>query len=192
MARLPIILVPDPVLKQRAHEIENITPEIRRQMDDMLDTMYEGPGIGLAANQVNILNRIFVCDVPEGSWSYEGQDRDGVWRIGGASQAGDPDPLYMVNPEIVWESEEKSVYEEGCLSIPQQFADVVRPAEIVVRYVDYNGKQQDLQAAGLLSHCIQHELDHLNGVLFYDYLSSIKRNMMLRKVKKMKRDTNIL
>lgn len=168
-----IIITPDPVLKQTATEVGSITSDIQTQMDRMLATMYDAPGIGLAANQVGLLNRVLVMDLSR---------RD---------ENEDPAPIFMVNPEIIHESEEMSVMEEGCLSIPQQYADVERPAEVAVKYIDYNGKEAELKASGLLSHCVQHEIDHLNGVLFVDYLSSLKRNMLLRRLEKMKKQ-NIL
>jgi len=168
-----IVNVPDPVLKQTANMVETITPDIQKQMDRMLATMYNAPGIGLAANQVGLLNRVLVMDL---SRKDEGEDAS---------------PICMVNPEILYESEEMSVMEEGCLSIPQQYADVERPAIVRVKYLDYEGKEAELEASGLLSHCVQHEIDHLNGTLFIDYLSSLKRNMILRKVEKMKKQ-NIL
>ncbi|NCT41304.1 MAG: peptide deformylase [Alphaproteobacteria bacterium] len=168
-----IIKVPDAVLKETAHAVETITPDIQKQMDRMLDTMYDAPGIGLAANQVGLLNRVLVMDL-----SRRDEEEEAA-------------PIFMVNPEIIHESEEMSIMEEGCLSIPQQYADVERPAIVRVKYIDYDGKQAELEATGLLSHCVQHEIDHLNGTLFIDYLSSLKRNMILRKVEKMKKQ-NIL
>jgi peptide deformylase len=164
-----IITVPHTALREKAHEVSNVDDEIRRQMDRMLQTMYEAPGIGLAANQVNILNRVLVMDLAKRSDNEK------------------PTPIFMANPEVIYESEEMSVMEEGCLSIPQQYADVERPAIVRVKYLDYHGKPAELEAEGLLSHCVQHEIDHLNGVLFVDYLSSLKRNMILRKVDKMKK-----
>lgn len=167
MSNYEIIIIPDPVLKQVAQPVENITAEIKKQFDHMLQTMYDAPGIGLAANQVGLLNRVIVMDLAD---REEGEE---------------PNPYFMANPEIIWESEQRSVMQEGCLSIPKQYADVERPAEVRVRYVDYNGKQDELSASGLLSHCVQHEIDHLNGVLFIDHLSSLKRNMLLKKMDKM-------
>ncbi|MCC7305848.1 MAG: peptide deformylase [Alphaproteobacteria bacterium] len=164
-----IITVPDPVLKQVAQPVAKVDDRLRAQMDRMLQTMYEAPGIGLAANQVGLLNRVLVMDLAS---RKEGQA---------------PAPVFMANPEIVWKSEEISVMEEGCLSIPQQYADVERPAVVRVKYLDYNNNTAELEASELLSHCVQHEIDHLNGVLFIDYLSSLKRNMILRKVEKLKK-----
>lgn len=171
-----IIFVPDPVLKTVAQPVARVDDIIRRQFDDMLATMYAAPGIGLAANQVNMLNRVLVMDIA----SREAED------------AEKPTPIFMANPEIIWESEEISVMEEGCLSIPGQFAEVQRPASVRVKYIDYNNAEQELLAEGLLSHCVQHEIDHLNGVLFIDYLSALKRNMMLRKVAKLVKDQQTL
>lgn len=164
-----IITIPDAVLKETATEVNRVDDAIQKQMDKMLATMYDAPGIGLAANQVNLLNRVLVMDL---SRSDENEKAN---------------PICMANPEIIWESEEMSVMEEGCLSIPKQYAEVERPASVRVKYLDYDGKEAELEASGLLSHCVQHEIDHLNGVLFIDYLSSLKRNMIVRKVEKMKK-----
>lgn len=164
-----IITIPDPVLKQEAQAVDAVTPDIQKQMDNMLQAMYDAPGIGLAANQVGLLNRVLVMDLAD--------------KKGGEK----PDPIFMANPEILNESEEMSVMEEGCLSIPRQLAEVERPAKVRVSYLDYNGQKAELEAEGLLSHCVQHEIDHLNGVLFIDYLSSLKRNMILKKVEKLQK-----
>lgn len=195
-----IIWVPDPVLKQTAHAIENITDDIRAQAQAMFLAMHDAHGIGLAANQVGELNRMFVMDLDPESWAYEGEDKNGILRIGSAYRSGEKEepsapksfPKTFINPEIVWASEQKSVFEEGCLSIPQQYADVERPAKIRVKYLDETGKQHEEEAEGLVSHCIQHEIDHLNGVLFVDYISSLKRGMMIRKVEKMKKQQQVL
>ncbi len=164
-----IITVPDPVLKQVAQPVAKIDDTVRAQMDKMLQTMYDAPGIGLAANQVGLLNRVLVMDLSR------------------RTEAEPMQPVFMANPEIIWESEEMSVMEEGCLSIPEQYADIERPATVRVKYLDYHGNPAELEASQLLSHCVQHEIDHLNGVLFIDYLSGLKRNMMLRKVEKLKK-----
>lgn len=174
MSLLPIIVVPDPVLKETAKPIERITPEIKQQATDMLDTMYNAPGIGLAANQVGKLNRLFVMDTTH------------------RKEPSSRNPIVMINPEIVWRSDEISVMEEGCLSIPHQFAEVERPKAVRVQYIDLNGRKVEHLGEDLESHCIQHELDHLNGVLFIDYLSRLKRTMILRKVEKLKKDGVIL
>ena len=169
MEKYEIITIPAAVLKQVAQPVSKIDDALRKQMDAMLQTMYDAPGIGLAANQVGLLNRVLVMD------------------LASRKEMQEPNPIFMVNPEIVFESEEMSVMEEGCLSIPQQYAEVQRPAIVRVKYLDYNGKEDELEASELLSHCVQHEIDHLNGVLFIDYLSSLKRNMILRKVEKLKK-----
>ena len=161
-----IICVPDGVLKETAHAVNDVNDDIRTQMDKMLATMYDAPGIGLAANQVNMLNRVLVMDLAN---TDKGEEKA---------------PICMANPEIIFESEQMSEMEEGCLSIPRQYAKVERPAIVRVKYLDYNGKEAELEADGLLSHCVQHEIDHLNGTLFIDYLSSLKRNMILRKLDK--------
>jgi peptide deformylase len=164
MALRQIIVAPDPVLKAKAKPVDRVDDELRQMMDDMLDTMYDAPGIGLAAPQIGISKRVIVVDI---------------------AQENEPKAaLRMVNPELVWVSDEDATYEEGCLSVPEHYADVVRPAEIRVRYLDQDGKQQELQANGLLATVIQHEMDHLDGVLFIDHLSSLKRNMILRKLLK--------
>lgn len=174
MSKLKIHRVPDPVLKEVASPVVRVDDIIRKQMDDMLETMYDAPGIGLAANQVGILNRVLVMDL---EYREEG---------------GNGNPIFMVNPEIIWKSEEVSCMEEGCLSIPDQFAEVQRPAQVKIKYLDYNGIEAELDAEGLFSHCVQHEIDHLDGVRFIDYLSSLKRNMMIRRVKKMTKENEVL
>lgn len=174
MSKLPIILLPDPVLKQVAQPIENITDEIRTLAADMAETMYAAPGIGLAANQVNSLHRIFVMDT---TYREDKTSRNVVT---------------MINPEIVWKSEEISVMEEGCLSLPQQYAEIERPKAVRVKYVDLKGEINELLAEDLTSHCVQHELDHLNGVMFIDYLSRLKKGMLIRRFEKMQREKDIL
>jgi peptide deformylase len=167
MAKLPIVLAPDPVLKAKAKPIDQVDDSIRQLMDDMLETMYAAPGIGLAANQIGVLKRVLVLDVA----------RDGE----------PPQPIGMANPEIVWQSDEMSTYNEGCLSLPDHYADITRPAEVKVRYLDREGKSREMAADGLLATCVQHEIDHLNGVLFVDHLSALKRNMILKKLVKLKK-----
>lgn len=192
-----IIKVPDPILKEKASVIENINPDIQSQAEKMVNTMYEGLGIGLAANQIGKLNRMFVMDVPEGAWVH-GPIVDGIQTIEAGYRSGERDlqlnknPKILINPEVIWASEQKSVYEEGCLSIPQQYGEVIRPAQVKVRYQDLSGKTHEEDFDGLDSHCAQHEIDHLDGVLFIDYLSSLKRNMILRKMKKLQKDSGVL
>ena len=167
MALRDILIVPDPRLKQECEEVAEVNDEIRELLDDMLETMYAAPGIGLAAPQIGVMKRVVVMDVSD--------DKE------------KPQPLKLVNPEIIWESEDTSVYQEGCLSIPEQYADVERPLEVGVRYLDENGTEHEIEADGLLATCIQHEIDHLDGVLFTDYLSALKRNMILKKVMKLQK-----
>lgn len=166
---LDIIIAPDPMLKQVAQKVENVDDDVRKQLDRMLATMYDAPGIGLAANQVGMLNRVIVVDV--------------------AGEGEEPTPFQMINPEILWASDEKSVYNEGCLSLPEQYAEIERPAQVRIGYVDYNGKEQQVEADGLLATCLQHEIDHLNGLLFIDHISALRRNMILKKMKKLKKQS---
>ncbi len=167
MAVLPIVTAPDPRLKVRCEPVESVDAAIAKTMDDMLETMYLAPGIGLAAPQVGITKRILVVDV--------------------SPKDGPRDPIRMANPEILWHSDDLATYEEGCLSLPEQFADVERPARIKVRYLDQDNTEQVLDADGLLATCIQHEMDHLDGVIFVDHISSLKRRMILRKLTKLKK-----
>ena len=178
MSLLPIIFVPDPVLKTVATPIESINEAIKQQAYDMIETMYAAPGIGLAANQVNKLNRLIVMDPEFRNDKKRSQSKDNA--------------LIMINPEIVWKSENLSVMEEGCLSIPQQYAEVERPYSVRVSYLDLDGNRLEYVAEELASHCVQHEIDHINGVLFVDYLSRLKRNMMIRRVTKAQQQSEIL
>lgn len=168
MAILPIVTVPDPLLKTVSKPVDKVDDELRAFMDDMLDTMYDAPGIGLAAIQVGRPIRVLVIDL--------------------ARDDEEPNPLYFINPDIYWTSEEMGVYNEGCLSVPEQYAEVERPAQCRVKFLDYDGEEQDLLCTGLLATCIQHEIDHLNGILFVDHLSRLKRDMLVKKVKKLVRD----
>ncbi len=167
MAVLPIIIAPDPRLKQVCVPIDRVNDEIRRLMDDMLETMYLAPGVGLAAPQVGILKRVIVVDV--------------------SKDEGERQPHLMANPELVWVADEDANAEEGCLSLPDHFGDVVRPASIRVRYLDHENEIRESAAEGLLATCIQHEMDHLEGILFVDHMSALKRNMILRKLIKAKK-----
>lgn len=192
-----IIKVPDAVLKEKASVIENITEEIKSQAKKMVNTMYNGRGIGLAANQVGLLNRMFVMDLPDGAWQY-GEEIDGIltieagYRSGQSADAPEKNPRVFINPKVIWSSEKLSVYEEGCLSIPQQYAEVIRPAAVKVKFQDVDGKTLEEEFEGLDAVCVQHEIDHLNGVLFIDYLSSLKRNMILKKARKYNKDATAL
>ena len=167
MAILPIVEVPDPRLKKVAAPVGAIDDRLRKLADDMLETMYLAPGIGLAAPQIGVMERLLVMDVE--------------------AKGAPPKPWRMFNPEITWRSEEKRVNEEGCLSIPDQYADVERPAEVKVRYLDETGAEQQIHAKGLLSVCVQHEIDHLDGILFIDHISRLKREMLMRRLNKARR-----
>ena len=167
MAILPIIVAPDPRLKLRAKPVSRVDSRVRRLMDDMLETMYEAPGIGLAAPQVGQALKVIVVDCA----------RDGE----------KPQPLRIANPEILWASDELLTVNEGCLSLPEHYADVERPTAIKLRYLDEQNEIRELDAKGLLATCIQHEMDHLEGVLFVDHISSLKRGIILRKLAKAKR-----
>ncbi|MBW7851467.1 MAG: peptide deformylase [Rhodospirillales bacterium] len=167
MARLPILTAPDPRLKMKAHRVEKVDDEIKRLMEDMLETMYAAPGIGLAAPQVGVLKSVITVDI---------------------SREGDPrQPLMIANPEILWVSDEDATFEEGCLSVPEHYAEVVRPKAVRVRYLDHENEIREMDADGMLATVIQHEMDHLDGVLFIDRLSSLRRNMILRKLVKAKK-----
>ena len=167
MAKLPILIAPDPRLKQKAKPVDAIDDELRRLLDDMLETMYAAPGIGLAAPQVGVPRRAVVVDL-----AREGEERH---------------PLRLINPEIVWASDEEVESSEGCLSIPDFFGDVARPQKVRVRYLDEHADAREIEADGLLATCLQHEIDHLDGVLFIDHLSALKRSIILRKLQKLKR-----
>ncbi len=168
MALLPILTAPHPILKQQATPVETIDDTVRRTLDDMLETMYDAPGIGLAAPQVGISQRMLVMDV-------EYREKEAA-----------PNPIKIINPDIIEVSDEDANYDEGCLSVPGHYSNVVRPAWVVVKYHDEKGVAQQLKAEGLLATCIQHEIDHLDGILFIDHISALKRNMILRKLLKSK------
>jgi peptide deformylase len=167
MALLDILTVPNPVLKQVSKPVERVDDDLRRLMDDMLETMYAAPGIGLAAIQVGVPKQVIVMDL--------------------ARQGEPPEPRYFVNPEILWASEETAPYEEGCLSVPEIYDEVDRPARVKLRYLDYHGKDVTEDAEGLFAVCIQHEMDHLKGVLFIDHLSRLKRDRAVARVRKLAR-----
>ncbi|MDA7756088.1 peptide deformylase [Candidatus Pelagibacter sp.] len=167
-----ILTEPNKILRQVSASVEKVGDEERVLMDDMIDTMYDAPGIGLAAIQIGVPKRIIVMDISRDENKKE--------------------PRYFVNPVIKNKNEEKSRYEEGCLSIPDQFAEIERPSTCDVEYLDYNGKKQLLKADGLLATCIQHEMDHLEGILFIDYLSKLKKSMIIKKLFKIKVNREIL
>lgn len=165
----PILIHPDPRLKKLCDPVTEVTDDLRKAADEMLETMYDAPGVGLAGPQVGLMKRILVMDCvkdPEAT----------------------PRPMVLMNPEITWSSEALNTYEEGCLSIPDQYADVTRPAEVKVRWMGLDGKPQEEHFAGLWATCVQHEIDHLNGRLFIDYLTPLKRQLITRKMEKLKRE----
>ena len=170
MTQRKIIIEPDSILRKKSEALENFNNELRKLMNDMLETMYAAPGIGLAAVQVGVLKRLIVIDI-----SKEKEKKN---------------PLFLINPEIIFTSKNTSIYEEGCLSLPGYFAEIERPAECQIEYVDYEGKKKEMKASGLLATCIQHEVDHLNGVLFIDYLSKLKKDMIIKKLTKHKKELN--
>ena len=169
MTLRPILIHPDPRLKTVCKPVTDLTDDIRRLADDMLATMYDAPGIGLAAPQLGVLGRMLVMDC------VKGEDEA-------------PKPMVLINPEITWSSDERSTYNEGCLSIPEQYADVERPASVKVRWLGVDGKDHEEQFDDLWATCVQHEIDHLDGKLFIDYLSPMKRQMITRKMQKLKRE----
>lgn len=170
MAVLPLIIAPDPILKKVSAPVSEVTDEVRTMLEDMLDTMYHAGGIGLAAVQVGVHKRLVVVDVD--------------WRDEDASSRK---PLKLINAEIASSSDAEREYREGCLSFPDQYSEVVRPDEVTIKYLDEQGQSQELQASGLLATCIQHEIDHMNGITFVDHISRVKREMILNKLTKAKR-----
>jgi peptide deformylase len=167
MSIRPIIEAPDPRLKAVSEGVAKVDADIRTLVDDMIESMYAADGIGLAAIQIGVPKRILVMDIDQ--------------------KDGNKNPRVFINPKILWASEEMAVFEEGCLSIPEIWEDVERPAKIRAEYLDRDGKRHELEADGLLATCLQHEMDHLNGVLFIDHLSKLKRSMALKKLQKAKR-----
>ena len=164
----PLIILPDPILRLVSKPIERVDAPLRKLADDMLATMYDAPGIGLAAIQIGEPLRMLVIDL--------------------AKEDEEPAPHVVINPEILESGEQRSVYEEGCLSIPDYYAEVERPASVRVKYLDRDGKEQEMLAEGLMATCLQHEIDHLNGVLFIDHISKLKRDMVVKKFKKLAKD----
>lgn len=162
-----ILIHPDPRLKKPCEPVAAVTPELAQLAADMLETMYDAPGIGLAAPQVGAMKRVIVMD---------------------CIKDGPPEPMVLLNPQVIWSSEDLTTYEEGCLSIPDQYAEVKRPAAVTVRWMDLNGEEQERGFEGLWATCVQHEIDHLDGKLFIDYLGPLKRQMITRKMEKLKRE----
>ena len=168
MALKEILKEPNEVLRQKSLPVENVDEKIRELIDDMLETMYAAPGIGLAAIQVGVPKRVIVMDV--------------------SKKEGEKLPMHFVNPEIISKSKNNSIYEEGCLSLPGQFAEIERPAKCKIKFLDYNGNPQEIETEGMLATCIQHEIDHLEGILFIDYLSKLKKTMIVKKLSKQKKE----
>ena len=164
MMKKKILIIPDPILRKKSDRVTSINKSIKQLMNDMLQIMYDAPGIGLAAIQIGIPKRVVVMDLSKNEEKKN--------------------PMFFVNPEITWKSDSKSSYEEGCLSIPNQFAKIERSEKCNVKYLDYDGNEKKIEASGLLSTCIQHEIDHLNGILFIDYLSKLKKDNIIKKVSK--------
>ena len=169
MSIRPILIHPDPRLKKRCDPVTEVTDALREAAADMLQTMYDAPGVGLAAPQIGLMQRILVMDCVK-------------------DPEAPPRPMVLMNPEVTWASEALNTYEEGCLSIPDQYAEVTRPAEVRVRWMDLDGRMQEEQFGGLWATCVQHEIDHLNGKLFIDYLTPLKRQLITRKMEKLKRE----
>ena len=167
MALKKILTEPNKILREKSLLVEKVDKDIQKLMDDMLETMYAAPGIGLAAIQVGIPKRVIVLDI--------------------SRKEGFKDPMYFVNPEIIEKSKNMSTYEEGCLSVPGQFAEIDRPGNCHIKYLDYYGQPKELKARGMLATCIQHEMDHLEGILFIDYLSKLKKSMIIKKLSKQKK-----
>ena len=162
-----ILTEPNKILREKSLFVEKIDEDLQKLMDDMLETMYAAPGIGLAAIQVGIPKRVIVLDI--------------------AQKDGPRNPIFIINPEIIEKSENNSTYEEGCLSVPGQFAEIDRPDKCHIKYLDYHGQPKEIKAEGMLATCIQHEIDHLEGILFIDYLSKLKKSMIVKKLSKQKR-----
>lgn len=169
MALLDILIHPDPRLKKVTAPVQEITKDLHRLADDMLETMYDAPGIGLAAPQIGVMSRLLVMDCIK-------------------DPAEKPRPMVLLNPEVVWRSDDSNVYEEGCLSIPEQFGEVTRPASVEVRWMGLDGVAQSERFDKLWATCVQHEIDHLDGKLFIDYLKPLRRQMITRKMQKLKRE----
>ncbi|GIL01253.1 MAG: peptide deformylase [Alphaproteobacteria bacterium] len=184
MSIKPIITIPDPILREVSRPVERIDAELLRLLDDMLETMYDAPGIGLAGIQVGVPLRIVTIDVARRRRAEEAAG-DGEQAAAAAEDAEEErDPLFLINPVILARSDERSVHEEGCLSIPEYYAEVERPAACTVSFLDRDGRQQLIEAQGILATCLQHEVDHLDGRLFIDYLSRLKRDMVIKRFTK--------
>jgi peptide deformylase len=185
MTVLPLVLAPNPILKQVSKSVEKIDEDLRQTMKNMINTMYAEQGVGLAAVQVGILKRVLVIDV-----DYEIEDHDHQYHDHhecDGIHVKNTNPRFFVNPEIIESSSESAVYNEGCLSFPKMRSDVTRPQKVKVKYLDFDGKEQIEEMTGLLATCIQHEIDHLNGIVFVDHISKLKRELILNKMKKLRK-----
>jgi peptide deformylase len=167
MALRQILTEPNNILREKSLFVENVDGDLQKLMNDMQETMYAAPGIGLAAIQIGVPKRVIVLDI--------------------AQKDGPKNPMFFVNPEIIVQSKNNSIYEEGCLSVPGQFAEISRPDKCHIKYLDYHGQTKEIKAEGMLSTCIQHEIDHLEGILFIDYLSKLKKTMIIKKLSKQKK-----
>ena len=167
MALREILTEPNAILREKSLNVDMVDKDLQKLMDDMLETMYAAPGIGLAAIQIGIPKRVIILDIDQ--------------------KEGQKNPMFFVNPEIIEKSENSSTYEEGCLSVPGQFAEITRPEKCFIKYLDYYGQKKEIKAEGMLATCIQHEIDHLEGILFIDYLSKLKRTMIVKKLSKQKK-----
>jgi len=170
MAKYDILIIPDKRLRLKSEPVKTVDKSIRALVGDMFDTMYAAPGIGLAAIQIGIAKRVVILDL--------------------AKKDAPKDPQVFINPEVTWKSDEKAAYEEGCLSIPEYYEEVKRPSAVRVKFLDLNGRPQEMEATGLLATCLQHEIDHINGILFIDYISKLKRDMVMKKFKKAAKRTD--
>ncbi len=190
-----IIHIPDPILREVSRPVERVDDELRRLLDDMLETMYDAPGIGLAGIQIGLPLRVVTIDLgePDEDGAEDGEeaapDETTVEGRRKRRRNRKHDPIFLINPKILKISDELSIYEEGCLSIPEYFADVERPARVTVSHVDRDGKEQVIEADGLLATCLQHEIDHLDGKLFIDHISRLKRDMVIKKFTKIARQS---
>ncbi len=190
MTKRAILIHPDPRLRKVCDPVDTVDDATRALIDDLFETMYDAPGIGLAAPQIGRLVRVVVMDCGTPTRPPEPAPPQALAAASPATDAAaEPDPLALVNPELVWASDETRRYSEGCLSIPEQYEDVERPAEVTVRFLDRDGAAQERRFSGLAATCVQHEIDHLNGKLFLDYLGPVKRNLITQKMKKLKRET---
>ena len=179
MALREILTEPNELLRKKSLKVEKVDQDLQKLMDDMLETMYAAPGIGLAAIQVGVPKRVIVIDIGF---------REKSENTNAEKQEIKKNPMYFVNPEIISKSSDNSIYEEGCLSVPGQFAEIDRPDKCNLRYLDYYGRPKEIQAEGMLATCIQHEIDHLEGILFIDYLSKLKKTMIVKKLSKQKKE----